>query len=78
MSTFEVLTTMAFAAFADAPVDVVVAEGVETAAQLAALGDFGCDYAQGFLLARPMPLEQLTALLRDQEGALWPGTAPVR
>lgn len=56
----------------------VGAEGVETAAQLAALGDFGCDYAQGFLLARPMPLEQLLGLLRDQEGALWPGMASSR
>jgi EAL domain-containing protein (putative c-di-GMP-specific phosphodiesterase class I) len=33
----------------------VVAEGVETAAQLAILEDFGCDVIQGFLLARPVP-----------------------
>ena len=30
----------------------VVAEGVETPAQLAALADFGCGFAQGFLIAR--------------------------
>lgn len=56
----------------------VVAEGVETAAQLAALSDFGCDLAQGFVLARPMPVEQLVALLRDEAGVLWPGLAVAR
>ncbi|RBY77432.1 hypothetical protein DQ239_11165 [Blastococcus sp. TF02-09] len=50
----------------------VVAEGVETSAQLAVLNGFGCHYAQGFLLARPMPLEQLRALLSDGAGAAWP------
>ena len=38
---------------------LVVAEGVETPGQLAMLRDYGCDAAQGFLLARPMPLAQL-------------------
>ena len=33
----------------------VVAEGVETEAELAAVGVMGCDEAQGFLLARPGP-----------------------
>jgi len=32
----------------------IVAEGVETGAQLAYLRDAGCEQAQGFLLARPM------------------------
>ncbi|WP_040338258.1 putative bifunctional diguanylate cyclase/phosphodiesterase [Candidatus Blastococcus massiliensis] len=56
----------------------VVAEGVETSAQLAALSGFGCDLAQGFLLARPMPFEQLMAALQDGAGALRPGMAGVR
>jgi EAL domain-containing protein (putative c-di-GMP-specific phosphodiesterase class I) len=34
---------------------VVVAEGVETEQILAALTELGCDIAQGYLLARPMP-----------------------
>jgi EAL domain-containing protein (putative c-di-GMP-specific phosphodiesterase class I) len=38
---------------------VVVAEGVETEQVLAELTRLGCDIAQGFLLARPMPAAQL-------------------
>ena len=41
----------------------VVAEGVETAAQLAFLGEQGCGFAQGYLLARPGPAEQVEHLL---------------
>jgi EAL domain-containing protein (putative c-di-GMP-specific phosphodiesterase class I) len=41
----------------------VVAEGVETEQILAAITDLGCDLAQGFLLARPMPAERLPAWL---------------
>ncbi|MBC7938923.1 MAG: EAL domain-containing protein, partial [Chitinophagaceae bacterium] len=37
----------------------VNAEGVETAAQRAALREIGCDELQGYLLGRPMPPEQL-------------------
>lgn len=41
----------------------VVAEGVETEAQLNALRSMGCDYCQGYLLARPMPAAQALSLL---------------
>ncbi len=37
-----------------------VAEGVETDAQLEVLSDVGCRLAQGFLLARPMPADELS------------------
>jgi diguanylate cyclase (GGDEF)-like protein len=41
----------------------VVAEGVETAAQVAFLGEHGCDQMQGFFFSRPLPLTELEALL---------------
>ncbi|HKY75377.1 MAG TPA: EAL domain-containing protein [Acidimicrobiia bacterium] len=44
---------------------VVVAEGVETAGQLATLRDLGCDLAQGYYLARPAPAPTVLQILRD-------------
>ncbi|MGZ4349501.1 MAG: EAL domain-containing protein, partial [Solirubrobacteraceae bacterium] len=41
----------------------VVAEGVETDAQLAQLRDLGCDGAQGYLFSKPMPEEGVYSLL---------------
>ena len=40
-----------------------VAEGVERPAQHERLKELGCDYAQGFLLARPMTADALRELL---------------
>jgi diguanylate cyclase (GGDEF)-like protein/PAS domain S-box-containing protein len=41
----------------------VVAEGVETEEQLSALASMGCQYAQGFLFARPQPASNASSLL---------------
>jgi EAL domain-containing protein (putative c-di-GMP-specific phosphodiesterase class I) len=41
----------------------VVAEGIETPAQLAFLRDNRCEMGQGYLLARPMSLESVLQLL---------------
>jgi EAL domain-containing protein (putative c-di-GMP-specific phosphodiesterase class I) len=38
----------------------VIAEGVENEAQLEFLRECGCDEVQGFLLARPAPLDEIT------------------
>lgn len=42
----------------------VVAEGVETAEQLAWLRDHGCEEVQGFLLCPPVPPDEVTSLLK--------------
>jgi diguanylate cyclase (GGDEF)-like protein len=41
----------------------VVAEGIEDASTLTALGEIGCDLAQGYHLARPMPAHAITHIL---------------
>src|SRR5690349_13441425 len=43
----------------------VVAEGVETEEQRAFLEASGCDEAQGFHLAKPMPFEEIVQMLRS-------------
>jgi len=45
----------------------VVAEGVETDAQLKLLQEFGCDEMQGFLLSRPLPAEHIHEFLEIWE-----------
>ena len=48
----------------------VVAEGVQTTAQLAALRTMGCNYGQGFLMGRPLSVDAAGALLAIQGAGL--------
>ena len=41
----------------------MVVEGVEDAASLAALQEWGCDVAQGYHISRPMPAERVPCWL---------------
>jgi EAL domain-containing protein (putative c-di-GMP-specific phosphodiesterase class I) len=44
----------------------VVAEGVETEAQRAILKKIDCDFAQGYLFAKPMPADEFEVLLKNE------------
>jgi len=58
----------AIIAMADALGLRVIAEGVETERQWQSLVSLGCRAAQGYLLARPMPAEDLAALIETRAG----------
>jgi predicted signal transduction protein with EAL and GGDEF domain len=73
----DMLSVRAHAAIVKSIVDLghnlslrVVAEGVETEDVLARLKTTGCDVVQGYLLARPMPIDQLAGWLAGTTPAL--------
>lgn len=47
----------------------VIAEGIETESQLALLQNLGCDYGQGYVMARPMTKDKIEQAL--YEGRNW-------
>jgi diguanylate cyclase (GGDEF)-like protein/PAS domain S-box-containing protein len=49
---------------------LAIAEGIESDSQLASLRDLGCDLAQGYLFARPLPAEDLRNVLTGGFGDL--------
>jgi diguanylate cyclase (GGDEF)-like protein/PAS domain S-box-containing protein len=51
----------------------IIAEGVETQAQLELLESWGCGEAQGYYFAKPLAVNEITAMLRNGET----GTRPV-
>jgi len=51
----------------------VVAEGVESDAQLQQLRELGCEHLQGYLLCRPMPAEQISEFLDERLPSCAPG-----
>jgi EAL domain-containing protein (putative c-di-GMP-specific phosphodiesterase class I) len=55
--------TVALARSLDIP---VTAEGIETEEQSIAVRLFGCDTIQGYFFGKPMPADQITALLKER------------
>jgi diguanylate cyclase (GGDEF)-like protein len=47
----------------------VIAEGVETATSLQRLREYGCNFAQGYFVARPMPVDRFENWLVEQRKA---------
>jgi diguanylate cyclase (GGDEF)-like protein/PAS domain S-box-containing protein len=62
----------ALLAFADQLDLCVVAEGVETIAQLQRLTRAGCDHLQGYVLSKPLAAESMANLLRAGSALLTP------
>ena len=44
----------------------IVAEGIEEKAQMDALKDLGCQYAQGFLMSKPLPAAEAVKLIESK------------
>jgi diguanylate cyclase len=56
---------------------LAIAEGIESDGQLSSLKGLGCDLAQGFLFAKPMPPAQLRNVLAGSFGDLIEPTSAV-
>jgi diguanylate cyclase (GGDEF)-like protein/PAS domain S-box-containing protein len=56
---------------------LAIAEGIESDGQLASLRGLGCDLAQGFLFAKPMPAAQIQSVLSGNFGDLIEPTSAV-
>jgi len=46
----------------------LVAEGIETRAQLNHLKEVGCDYGQGFLFSKALPFEDVITYIKSNRG----------
>ena len=66
----------AVVALADSLGLVAVAEGVENTSQMAELHRLGCPLAQGYLISRPLPPDDLVRLLIDAAGAVLEAAPP--
>jgi diguanylate cyclase (GGDEF)-like protein/PAS domain S-box-containing protein len=51
----------------------VVAEGVESLDQLGFLREMGCRYAQGYLFAKPLPMDEALSLIASGATMRWEG-----
>ena len=57
---------------------LTVAEGVETKAQAEFLATNGCDLMQGYLISRPLPMEDMDRFLAQRCGLVIPRSQPTR
>ena len=48
---------------------IAIAEGVESEGQRESVRDLGCDRAQGFLFAHPVPADEMTQVLTENAEA---------
>lgn len=46
----------------------VIAEGIETENQLILLQNLGCDYGQGYLMSKPLPVDDMERMLYKKRG----------
>lgn len=46
----------------------IVAEGIETRDQMAALKDLGCQYGQGYFMSKPLPADQVMTFIKSSPG----------
>ena len=53
---------------------MAIAEGIESDGQLESMRELGCDLAQGFLFARPVPADEVSHVLA--QGHCLPQSAP--
>jgi EAL domain-containing protein (putative c-di-GMP-specific phosphodiesterase class I) len=56
----------------------VVAEGVETIAQLSALQKLRCDSAQGYLIAQPLDTDELSSFILGHSVTVRHVTFPIK
>lgn len=54
----------------------VIAEGIETAEQLAGLRKLSCNYGQGYFFAKPLPQEAATELIKENKNWLGENDSP--
>jgi diguanylate cyclase (GGDEF)-like protein/PAS domain S-box-containing protein len=54
---------------------IATAEGIESHEQLTAVRDLGCDHAQGYLFAHPLPAAELGRLLAGEEPSFMAASA---
>ena len=47
-----------------------VAEGVETAEQMSALKEMGCDVIQGYYFSRPLPADEFERFITERTSAV--------